>query len=81
MTHDAIVQDLRAFITREVLQQPNLRLDDDQRLISGGLLDSLALGRIAVYIEDHYGVYVPDLELTAAAMDTLSLMAERVRRP
>ncbi len=80
MSNDSIVRELKTFITREIMQKPGYRLDDDQPLISGGLLDSLALARLAVFIEDRYGVMIPDLELTETRMDTLNQIAERVRR-
>lgn len=80
MTTDSIVRELKAFITRELLLKPDDRLDDDQPLISGGLLDSLALARLAVFIEDRFGVDIPDLELSETKMDTLNQIAARVRR-
>lgn len=80
MSTNPIVRELKTFITRDLLLKPAYRLDDDQPLISGGLLDSLALARLAVFIEDRYGVVIPDLELTETKMDTLNQIAERVRR-
>jgi acyl carrier protein len=53
-------------------------LDDNQPLITGGLIDSFSLVEISVFIDDKFGVYIPDTDLTVANMDTLNQMAARV---
>jgi len=46
--------------------------------MSGGLIDSFSVAYIAVFIEQTWGVYIPDPELTVENMDTLDLIAARV---
>ena len=78
---DAEVRDrLRVFVCRELLRDPAYPLGDDEPLVSGGLIDSFALAHIGVFIESAFGDYVPDVELTVEAMDTLRLIAQRVMR-
>jgi acyl carrier protein len=71
---------LAAFITRELIRDPAYELNDDEGIITGGLMDSFALAELAVYIERQFGVYIPDTDLTVAQMDTLNQMAARVMR-
>jgi acyl carrier protein len=71
-------QALREFICTELLRKPNYALRDDQPLITGGLIDSFSLVQVGVFIEEEFGVYVPDTDLTVAKMDTLNQMAARV---
>ena len=71
---------LRTFICDELLRRPDLPLEDEAPLITGGYLDSFAVARLAVFIEESFGVYVPDSELTIASMDTLDLMVKQVAR-
>jgi acyl carrier protein len=65
---------LREFVRRELLGNPNYPLRDDEPLITGGLIDSFALAQVGVFIEQAFGVYLPDTDLTAAAEETLSWM-------
>jgi acyl carrier protein len=69
---------LRRFICAELLGDPSYPLADDEPLITGGLIDSFALAHVAVFVESAFGVYLPDVELTVEAMDTVALMAARV---
>jgi len=71
---------LREFLLTQLLRRPSYPLRDDERLISGGLIDSFSLAQIAVYIEEAFGVYIPDTELTVDNMDTLDQMAAQVER-
>ena len=80
MTREDVIGRLRSFICREVVKQPTLALRDDEPIITSGIMDSLALAYVGVFIEREFGVLIPDNELTTEAMDTLGQMAERVLR-
>jgi acyl carrier protein len=69
---------LRDFIVAELIQDPLYSLSDDEPLFSGGLVDSLAVALIAVFIEGAFGVNLPDTDLTAESMDTVSRMASLI---
>jgi acyl carrier protein len=65
---------LRDFVRSELLRKPDYPLAADEALITGGLIDSFALAQIGVFVEDAFGVYVPDTDLTVANMDTIERM-------
>ena len=65
---------LRDFVRSELLRQPDYPLAADEPLITGGLIDSFSLAQIGVFVEDAFGVYVPDTDLTVANMDTIERM-------
>lgn len=71
---------LRAFITRELVRDASYPLKDDEGIITGGLIDSFALAEFGVYVEDEFGVYIPDADLTVDKLDTLNQMVARVER-
>jgi len=71
---------LRAFITRDLIRDPDYELTDTEGIITGGLMDSFALAEFAVFVEKEFGVYIPDADLTVAKMDTLDQMVARVMR-
>ena len=78
MTREDAIERLRWFLCHKVLKEPTLSLRDDEPIITGGLMDSLALAYVAVFIEKEFGVVIPNNELTTEAMDTLRQMADRV---
>ena len=69
---------LGAFIRGEFLGDPTYPLRDDEPIISGGLIDSFYLAHLAVFIEDAFGVVIPDVDLAVENFDTLDLMAQRI---
>jgi acyl carrier protein len=62
------------FVRSELLRKPDYPLAADESLITGGLIDSFSLAQIGVFVEDAFGVYVPDTDLTVANMDTIERM-------
>ena len=73
-----VLDQLRTFICAELMQHPSYPLTNNEPLMSGGLIDSFSVAYIAVFIEQTWGVYIPDPELTVENMDTLDLIAARV---
>jgi acyl carrier protein len=69
---------LRAFICRELLGDPSYPLRDDEPIISGGLIDSFYLAHLAVFVEDEFGVVIPDVDLTVENFDTLDQWVARI---
>jgi acyl carrier protein len=66
---------LRTFICRELIRNPNYPLKDDEPLVTGGLIDSFAIAQVGVFVEKAFKVYVPDTELTVENMDSVEKMA------
>lgn len=71
---------LAAYIQKEISRDPRRTLDRDTPLISSGLVDSLSLFSVLTFIEDEFGVVIPDEAATAASMNTIGLMLELVDR-
>ena len=71
---------LRDFVRSELLRKPNYPLADDEPLITGGLIDSFALAQVGVFVENSFGVYLPDTDLTVANMDTIERMVACILR-
>jgi acyl carrier protein len=69
---------LRAFIARTLIRDPGYDLGDDEPIITAGLIDSFALAELAVFIEREWKVYIPDVDLTVARMNTLDQIVARV---
>jgi len=71
-------------VTREVLRQPGLALNENTPLVSSGLIDSFALVDILLKLEDITGMRIPAGKVQPKDMDTVALMfatAARVGKP
>lgn len=74
MTEQTILT-LEKFISTQILKQPNRRINADEPLISGGLIDSFSLMDLALYVEDTFGVRIEDTELNAETFDSLNQLS------
>lgn len=63
---------LRKFITTELMRDPGYQLKDAEPLISGGLIDSFSLVELQLFIEQEFGTFIDDTELTADAIDSVN---------
>ena len=70
---------LAEFIADEILSQPGRAIDENEKLISSGLIDSLSLVDIALFVEEEYQVIIDDTELNADTFDTLAELAAIIR--
>jgi acyl carrier protein len=80
MDEPTIRRQMRAFILNELVREPDYPLREDEGIVSSGLMDSFALAELGVFVEDAFGVYIPDAELTVTKMDSLNQMVARVLR-
>jgi len=80
MDENSVREKIRRYITAEEMHDPTYPLTDSEGIITGGLMDSFALAKFGVFVEDAFDVYIPDPELTVDKMDTLDQMVARVMR-
>ena len=73
-----VVESLKNFIAEECLKKPGFEIEPDEPLLSSGLLASIHLVELAVFIEKTFGIYVPDTEFTTQEVNTLDAIADRV---
>ena len=78
MSDDSIRAALRAFLTKDMLNDPDYPLTDDEPLISSGLIDSFSLVDIALWVENTYGVRIEDNQLTEDNFDTVEELAAHI---
>lgn len=76
---------IRRFILDELAHEPDLALADTEPIFSSGLLDSFAVTRLMLFLEDHFGVRIPAGEVTLSDFDTVrgcvSAVTQRRDRP
>lgn len=73
-------QQIIAYIMHEVVRRPDVQLGEDTRLVSSGLIDSLALVNILHKLEDVTQTRIPAGKVRPKDMDSVQLMLETARR-
>jgi len=76
---DNIFIALSQYIASKILKQPDRKIECNEPLITGGLIDSFNLVDLALYIEDTFGVHIDDTELNAETFDTLEQLVAMIR--
>ncbi len=75
---------MRRYIQEVVIQRTSICIDDDTRLVSSGLIDSMALVELLVKLEELTNLRIPAGKVSPRDMDSVRLMfatAARVGRP
>ena len=75
---DDIIDLLAEKIAKNLLNEPKMKIEPSEPLISSGLLDSFNLVDLAILVEDTYGVRIEDFELNADTFDTLEDLARLI---
>jgi acyl carrier protein len=78
--NEDIVQLLANYITTTILKQPRRVLQPTEPLISSGLIDSLSLVDLAMFVEDTFQVRIDDTELNAETFDTFGELVELIQQ-
>lgn len=80
MDEKTIREKVKAYITADLIRDPDYPLGDEEGIITGGMMDSFALAELAVFVENAFDVYIPDPDLTVEKMDTLNQIVARIVR-
>jgi len=77
------IQQMIEHVTR-VIRKSNVAIDENTRLVSSGLVDSMALVDLLLKLEDITRLRIPPGKVQPKDMDTIALMlatAQRVGKP
>ncbi len=69
---------IRDYILTSLIRRPKQKLGDQDKLISGGLLDSFMLVDLSLFLEKQFNVRPDDTELNAENMDSVQMIADYV---
>ena len=76
-------QQMIEHVTR-LIRKPGMTIDENTRLVSSGLIDSMALVDLLIKLEDLTHLRIPAGKVQPKDMDTVALMfatAQRVGKP
>jgi acyl carrier protein len=80
MSDDQLTESIRAFILRRLLKDHDpAHVTSTTPLVSSGLLDSIAVTELLMFLEDEFRVQFDASDADPARFDTIELIAERVR--
>jgi acyl carrier protein len=69
---NTLEQEIRAFLTDNfLLTQEAIELAGDESLTRRGIVDSVGLLEVILFLESNYGIDVPDDEVMPGNMDTI----------
>ena len=79
MDETAILARTRAYVTETFLyMRPDFALRDQDRLLERGVIDSMGVMELLVFLRNEFGVVVPDEDITETNLGTLSDIARYV---
>lgn len=77
---DSIESTVKNYILEQFLPDANPEdLTAETKLISGGILDSLATVKLVVFLEQHFGIDIDAHEVNNDNLETIDLIANLVR--
>jgi len=78
---DDLTKVILDYVKREYIEEGDDReVGVDTALISGGIVDSFSMVSLKRFVEKKYAIQIPDADATPAAFDSVTKIAELVRR-
>lgn len=71
---------LRTFVVQRYLPRRTRELTDDEPLISSGIVDSMGLVDLTLFIEEEFGVFLGPDEFGVGRANTLAQMLDLIDR-
>lgn len=70
-----MIDDIRHYICSDLLLEADAAIGDDENLLVTGVLDSLALMRLIMHLEDHHDIEIPPQDITLEHFGSLTAMS------
>jgi acyl carrier protein len=68
------------YVRKEYLDDEEEDLDENTRLISGGIVDSFSMVSLKRFLEKKYNISIPDGDASPEAFDTVKSIVALVKR-
>ncbi|VAW32770.1 hypothetical protein MNBD_CHLOROFLEXI01-1193 [hydrothermal vent metagenome] len=69
---------LKEYIREELMNGSNGELDDAENLLAAGIIDSLGILRLVSFVEEKFGIEVPDEDVTIDNFQSVQSMSDYV---
>lgn len=78
--NDTVKDSIRTFVVGDILEDQDFEdLTDSTPLITTAVLDSIAVLKLVLFLEEEFSIGVDPAQIDAEHLDTVDLMAELVR--
>jgi acyl carrier protein len=77
MDRKAILAD---YIQNEILHGRKVNLKADEDLLSSGILDSLSILRLVAFVEEKFGIRIPDEDVVYDNFNSINSLAEYLQQ-
>jgi acyl carrier protein len=71
---------LTEFIKTEIMNNRSVNIDPNQDLLGAGILDSLGILQLVAFIEEKFGVQVPDEDVIFENFQSINALAGYLER-
>jgi acyl carrier protein len=69
---------LKEYIREELMNGANGELDESENLLAAGIIDSLGILRLVSFVEEKFGIEVPDEDVTIDNFQSVKSMSDYV---
>lgn len=77
----AVVDDIVAFLKREIIRDDTIHLTMDDRIIEAGLIDSMGIVRLLAHLQQRYGIdHIANQDLSLQNFRSIGSIAALVSR-
>ena len=73
-------EQLSRFIAEKILKQPSRTIQENEPIITSGLIDSFSLVDLALFVEERFGVHIDDTELNADTFDNIAELVKIIEK-
>jgi acyl carrier protein len=71
---------LMDYIKNEIMRNRNARLVEDEDLLGSGILDSLAILQMVAFIDEQFGIEVPDQDVVYENFNSVQALTEYLKQ-
>lgn len=68
------------YIKNEIMRNRNANLPDDEDLLSSGILDSLGILQLVAYIDETFGIEIPDKDVVYENFNSVRALTEYLQQ-
>jgi acyl carrier protein len=78
MSQSDVIHHLKEWVSKELLEGQDIGLDETTPLLGWGVINSIEIARLVSYIEDQWGISVPEEMVVLGNFENLQAIASLI---
>jgi acyl carrier protein len=78
MSQSDVISHLKEWVSKELLEGQEIGLDDTTPLLEWGVINSIEIARLVSYIEDQWGISIPEEMVVLGNFENLQAIASMI---